>query len=173
MGACSDLVPDQSKWTHEEKVKKAKEAKTKPKDYQRFFDILVEPFNKLAKDLGIVDVVFLLAHAAKESGWLDEENNWLHNPLGLTAGGKDNLGFDSIQQAVDYWRCLYGDKVRNAKSLKDYVTALKGYNTADPKYYDEKGWAGQVKSVEIRIGTYGYERATDGMVRVLRKKDGK
>jgi hypothetical protein len=159
---CQDagsLLPDQSKWTHEDKAKKAKNKA--PGNYQLFFNTLVPRFNNLAKQLQLGDAVFLLAHASWESGWLNEENTWLHNPFGLTAGGHDNLGFDTFEQAVTYWGCKFGPRVRGAKMMKEFMKKLKGYNTADPDYYDEKRWAGQVHSVQKRLTQFGYQRIQD------------
>jgi hypothetical protein len=140
----------------------AKAHKKTALDYATFFKKLVNPFNALAKELDLAEVTFLLAQSALESGWLNIENDWLNNPFGMTAGGKDNLGFDTIEQAIAYWKCLFGDKVRGAESMGDYMGGLKGYNTVNKNYYDQKFWDGMVATVEKKAKENGYSKRQDG-----------
>jgi hypothetical protein len=189
---CSEFIPDgqETRWTHEQRLTKMKEARKKrdhrpPQDYKAFFDLVVGPLNALAKKLQIADVMFLLAQSSKESGWLDEENRWLKNAFGLTMAGGDNLGFDTIQQSVDYWACMFGDRVRGAKTMQQYINGLQGkglpgdkpkgslcdaYNTRDPGYDQIETWDGQIHSVKIRLPVCGYEQALDAGLWVVRKK---
>src|SRR5262249_46487192 len=90
----------------------------------RFFDDLLDPLTNLAQQLGI-DPNLLLALAAHESGWLNADNRLLHNPFGLTQGGKNNLQFDSFQEATDYWGQTFGSKVSEAQSIDDFIDRLQ------------------------------------------------
>jgi hypothetical protein len=112
----------------------------------RFFDDLLEPLTKLAQELGI-DPNFLLSLAAHESGWLNAHNRLLHNPFGLTQAGKNNLQFDSFQDAVDYWGRSFGSKVSDAHSIDEFVNRLQTdqrgeggpgkYNAEDPDWAEK------------------------------------
>jgi RHS repeat-associated protein len=125
----------------------------------RFLDDLLDPLTKLAQQLGI-DPNFLFALSAHESGWLDAHNRLLHNPFGLTQGGKNNLQFDSFQDAVDYWGQRFGSKVSDAQSIDEFINRLQTdlrseggpgkYNIKDPKWADEVRNA--YKSVKNRRG---------------------
>src|SRR5262249_11022666 len=164
-------------WSHKEKGRLAKEAKKvqdsrKPEDYQRFFDTVVEPLNQMARTLQLGDVFYLLALSANESGWLNAENAWLNNPFGLTAGGHDNLGFDSIQQAADYWVCRFGPYVKGVKNRDDFVAGLKnaGYNEDDKDYFTKKRWDEMTFSINKRYAQFGYERFEDKGTWLLKKK---
>jgi hypothetical protein len=193
MAECTEFVPDgqATKWPRATRDAKKNAAKKiinnrSPQDYQKWFDQVVEPLNVLAKKIPIADVMFLLAQSAHESSWLDQENFWLNNPLGVTQAGGLNLGYDSIQQAVDHWECLYADRVRGAKTIQQYINGLQGKGLAGNKkqgelcdaynskkgtvYEDPKYWDKMYTSVKIRMAPYGYERVLDGSVWVLRKK---
>jgi len=170
-------LPDQSKWTHKEKVRLAAEAKKvqdrrKPEDYKNYFDSSVEPLNEMARTLQLGDVFCLLALSANESGWLNVENAWLNNLFGLTAGGKDNLGFESLKQAADYWVCRYGPYVKGVKNRDDFVQGLKnaGYNTVNPDYYTKKKWDDMIFSINKRYSQCGYERYEEKGIWLLKEK---
>lgn len=155
MGACEDRwLPDQSKWSHE---KKAELSKKRGTVNPAFFERLHAPFNRLGRDLKLLDATYVFALAAHESGWLNEENAWLSNPFGLTMAGRDNLGFDSLDQAVSYWKCKYGERVMGARSMDGFVAGLRaaGYNTAEAYFAHDK-WAAQFDSVRRWAGKYGY-----------------
>ncbi len=176
---CSEFLPDQSKWSHENKLKLAGEAKKvenkrKPEDYQHFFDVAVEPLNQLARDLQLGDVFFLLALAAHESSWLNVENDWLNNLFGTTKGGGDNHGYDTIQQGVNYWKCQFGPFVKGVKNMDDFVQGLKNakYNPNEA-YYSMKKWNDMITSIRIRYEKFGYEKVDDKGTWVLRKKTAK
>jgi RHS repeat-associated protein len=112
----------------------------------RFFDDLLDPLASLAQQLGI-DPNLLLALAAHESGWLNAHNRLLHNPFGLTQGGKNNLQFDSFQEAIDYWGQTFGSKVSGAQSIDDFIDRLQTdqradggqgqYNVRDPRWAEK------------------------------------
>jgi hypothetical protein len=157
MGACEEqFLPDQTRWTHEDKVTKAK---VKGVVNRQFFDKLYVLLNALATQLHLADARFLFALSSLESGWLDEENDWLNNPFGMTSNGKDNLGFNSLAQATSYWKCKYADKVEGAATMERFISGLKsiGYNTVNASYYDHDTWDGQLESVTRWGHTYGYE----------------
>lgn len=124
--------------------------------------------NKLARELGLPDARFLYALSSRESGWLNVENTWLHNLFGLTMGGKDNLGFDSIGQAVAYWHCKYDSYVQGKSTMDLFMGGLKKvpYNT-DPSYYDHDKWADQLQSVDKWSARFGYRQVKQDSLIVL------
>lgn len=162
---CKKYLPDQSKWSHAEKLRLSKIVGHANK---AFFDVMHPHLNGLARDLGLADARFLFAHSSLESGWLNTENLWLNNPFGLTMGGKDNLGFDSIGQAVDYWHCKYGSFVQGKSTMDLYMGGLRQvpYNT-NPEYYAHDKWAAQLQSVDKWSGKFGYKQVKEGGLVVL------
>jgi hypothetical protein len=94
----------------------------------------------MAKRLNI-PVEWLLGLAAHESGWLNEHNWPLRNPLGVTNAGGLNLCFNTFQGAIDYWERHIGPAVKGAKSVDDFLDRLHqfGYNSED------SGWRQLVK----------------------------
>ncbi len=109
---------------------------------KRFYDCLYDKLEAMAKRLEI-PVEWLLGLAAHESGWLDEHNWPLRNPFGLTAGGHNNFCFNTFRSVIDYWEKLYGQRVKGAKTVDEFLDALgktkPEYNSKDPK------WRGEVK----------------------------
>lgn len=169
MGFCEDkYLPAQSKWSHEEKKKLSKKAGTVN---SAFFEKLHALFNRMAKALKLTDATYIFALSSHESGWMNAENTWLNNPFGLTMAGKDNLGFDNLQQAFDYWQCKYGEKVMGAQSMDAFMKGLKnaGYNTADAYFAHEK-WEAQFQSVRRWAGKFNYTtRVEDGTIVIVPK----
>lgn len=155
MGHCEDrYLPRQDRWTHEKK----KELSGKPGTVNpAFFEKLHAPFNRVARELKLADATYIYALSSHESGWLNEENTWLNNPFGLTMAGKDNLGFENLGQAFDYWRCKYGDHVTGAKSMDGFMSGLKlaKYNNAEAYFAHDK-WEAQFQSVRRWAGRYKY-----------------
>ncbi len=103
----------------------------------RFF-ILYPLFEQLAEELD-TDVDFLLAHAALESGWLDTHNTELHNLFGVTRAGGKNLEYPSFEAAIQHWVKLFGDRVRGARTMDEYINGLRfkghaAYNSARSDY---------------------------------------
>jgi len=107
---------------------------------KRFYDALYDKLQAMAKRLNI-PVEWLLGLAAHESGWLNEHNWPLRNPLGVTNAGGLNLCFNTFQGAIDYWERHIGPAVKGAKSVDDFLDRLHqfGYNSED------SGWRQLVK----------------------------
>ena len=108
-----------------------------PDDKQRFFNWLSDPLDKMAKDLGI-NRDFLFALAAKEGGWTQKDLNHnmpLNNPFGVNfianreAAG--NKSYKSIEDATKDWISLFGDRVRGAKTIDEFINGLQ--NPGDGK----------------------------------------
>lgn len=91
----------------------------------RFFNELHDPLTEAAQRLGIPPA-WLMGLSSYESGWLDDHNTRLNNPLGLAKGGADNLTFRSRDEAIRYWESLYGTQVRGAQNPADFVGRLLG-----------------------------------------------
>jgi hypothetical protein len=165
---CSQYLPDQSKWSHAEKHKLSGTAGTANKVY---FDTVHPHINRLARDLSLPDARFLYALSSRESGWLDAENTWLNNPFGLTLGGADNLGFDSIAQAVAYWRCKYGSHVQGKSTMDLVIGGLREarYNP-DEAYYAHDRWAAQLRTVGRWSARFGYQPVEQHGLTVLLPK---
>jgi len=118
-----------------------KDNSSTPEQRKRFYDCLYNRLQAMAKRLDI-PVEWILGLASWESGWLNEHNWPLRNPLGLTAGGHNNLCFNTFLSAVDYWEKHVGPAVKGAKSVDDFLDKLHqfGYNSVD------SGWRNGVKS---------------------------
>ncbi len=111
-----------------------------------FFSDLLGPIKKVAEQYNF-DPNFLLGLAAHESGWMGPHARDLNNPFGLTHGGHNNLSYGSIEQAVNYWAQQFGEKVKGAQSIDDFVNRLQTderaqggtgkYNTQDPNWATE------------------------------------
>ncbi|HTG37077.1 MAG TPA: DNRLRE domain-containing protein [Thermoanaerobaculia bacterium] len=124
-----------------------------------FFSDLLGPVKKLAEKYNF-DPNFLLGLSAHESGWMGQHARDLNNAFGLTRAGGNNLSYDSVQQAVDYWGQHFGEKVRGARSIDDFINRLqtderdKGgtgkYNTVDPDW--DKKVRGGYDAVKRRRG---------------------
>jgi hypothetical protein len=169
---CKQYLPDQSKWSHADKLERSK---AKGVANATFFHTMFTHLNKLAHDLGLPDSRFLYALSAHESGWLSQENLWLNNPFGMTMGGVDNLGFDSISQAVAYWHCKYGSRVQGKSTMDLFVGGLKEakYNPNEAYYAHDK-WASQLFSVDRWSARFGYvEVKQDGVLVLLPVQDKK
>jgi hypothetical protein len=166
---CQKHLPDQSRWSHAEKLRLSKIVGVVNKAY---FDTMHPHLNQLARDLSLPDSRFLYALSSHESGWMNRENTWLNNPFGLTMGGADNLGFDSIAQAVDYWHCKYGSHVQGKSTMDLFVGGLREahYNPNEPYYAHDK-WAAQLRSVDRWSKTFGYQHVEkDGVIVLILKE---
>lgn len=71
---------------------------------------------------------FLMALSSMESGWLDPHNQDLHNLFGVTKAGGNNLNFPTYQKAADFWIDNFGDNVRGAKTMDDFVAGICGFD---------------------------------------------
>lgn len=162
---CKKYLPVQDKWSHAEKEKLSKLAGNANK---AFFDAVYAHINGLARDLALPDARFLYALAAHESGWLNKENTWLNNPFGMTMGGKDNLGFDNIAQACDYWECKFGQHVKGKKTMDQFVAGLKlaKYNPNEA-YYAPAKWEAQLRSIDKWSAKFGYKQEKQDGVNMI------
>jgi len=102
---------------------------------KRFFDRLYASLSRLAASLGLPED-YLLGLSAYESQYDNNHNMALHNPFGLTAAGGNNLRFKSVDDAVKYWKGLYGDQVQGATSAANFVQRLEGKLNGTPV----EGW---------------------------------
>jgi hypothetical protein len=119
-----------------------------PPDKRRFFDWLLTPLTKLAKELD-TNSDFLLAHAAKEAGWTMgnlDHNQPLNNPFGVNrinskGQAAGNVKYSSLDAALDDYKQRYGH-LKGAKTMEDFAYRVKHlpdgrvYNT-NPKYEGE------------------------------------
>jgi hypothetical protein len=162
---CKKYLPEQTKWSHTEKLRRSKIVGHANKTY---FDTMYTHLNALASDLSLPDARFLYALSSHESGWMNDENTWLNNPFGLTMGGADNLGFNSIGQAVDYWSCKYMTRVQGKSTMDLFIGGLKAahYNP-NPEYYAHDKWAAQLQSVDKWSARFGYKQETQNDLVVL------
>ncbi len=122
--------------------------------HDAFFKDMVEPATKLATQYNF-DPAFLLALSAYESGWLDPHNRGLNNAFGLTRAGRRNLQFSSIEASVNYWGRRFGEKVKDASSIDDFINKLQTdersrggfgkYNTLN------ENWATDLKKVYYTV----------------------
>ena len=125
----------------------------------RFFDQLYAPLRGLATSLGLPEN-YILGLSAYESFYYENHNLALKNPFGLTHAGKDNLQFKSVDEAVAYWKSLYGDQVRGATSPQDFAQRLEGAVNGKPvpgwhKYNDvKKDWENEVVNTINSIGMH-------------------
>ncbi len=110
-----------------------------PVDFQKFFDTYLPYVDPMADQLD-TDPDFFLALIAKEDTWgTDEHNRLLNNYFGVTYAGKDNQGYDSPEQARQYWINTFGANVKGATDIDDFIAGLKkdSYNTEDKNYYPD------------------------------------
>jgi RHS repeat-associated protein len=104
-----------------------------PSHIRNFFNELGNIFNYLKEKTG-ADVNHFAALSSYESGWLNQHNQGLHNPFGLTKGGGRNLNFGSYKEAADLWLKTFGDKVRGSRTIEEFATNLQkppSYNTVN------------------------------------------
>ena len=108
-----------------------------PDNVKRFLENkeLMKVINGAAKSLG-VDVNFVLAHSAYESGWGGEHAQDLNNSFGLTHGGGRNIKFDSAQDGANMYITIVDSYIHGVKSMGDYITGIRGagYNATNPNY---------------------------------------
>lgn len=98
---------------------------------RRFFDWLLTPLAKLAKDLD-TNRDFLLAHAAREAGWQMKDldhNIPLNNPFGSNyinnkGQAAGNMKFSSLDAALDYYKTKY-NHIKGAKTMEDFAHRVK------------------------------------------------
>jgi hypothetical protein len=115
--------------------------------HKRFFDQLHKPLSDLATRLGVPES-YIIGLPAYESGYLDDHNQALNNPFGLTHGGGNNLNFPTVDDAVKNWEKLYGQQVKGATSPEDFVGRLQGKLDGNPV----NGWDQQVLGTINSIG---------------------
>jgi len=110
-----------------------------PPNVRKFFKDLDVLLNGLANDLN-TSVLFLEALSSLESGWYNTHNRSLNNPFGLTRAGGRNLSFPNVQAAIDYWNQDWGDAVRGAQTMDQFIQDLEGgkrkYNDVTKDYSD-------------------------------------
>jgi hypothetical protein len=128
-----------------------------PQRNNRFFNVLDARLGDLADSLALPRN-YLRGLAAHESGYYDDHNLGLANPLGLTKAGGPNLAFPSVDDAIAYWRQLYGGQVRGASSPEDFAQRLLGRRDGAKvsgwnQYNDEdKRWPQKVVNTINSIG---------------------
>lgn len=83
-----------------------------------------------------VNVNFVIAHSAYESGWGGAHAQELNNYFGLTKGGGRNLSFDSVQAGADKYVSIVDSKVHGAKTMDAFISGIRGagFNAVNPKY---------------------------------------
>jgi hypothetical protein len=129
--------------------KKAKEQKSTsdscPPEKRRFFNWLDGPLGQMAKDLNTTKTL-MLTMAVKEAGWTARDldhNEPLNNPFGVNrinnrGQAAGNIKYSSLDEATRYWKQRFGDRVRGAQSVDDFLKGLQHptqgqpYNSADP-----------------------------------------
>ena len=118
-----------------------------PPEKRRFFNWLVDPLSKMAQDLNTTTTL-MLTMAAKEGGWTKgdlDHNQPLNNPFGVNfinnqGQAAGNVGYSSLDPAIQYWEQRYGDRVQGTQSIDTFLKGLqhppKGdpYNSKDPNY---------------------------------------
>jgi RHS repeat-associated protein len=128
-------------------VQPAGAASSCPPEKQRFFDWLSEPLGRMGDDLNVPEPL-LLTEAAKEGGWTTKDlnhNQPLNNPFGVNSickGGAacGNVGYDSLDAAINDWESKFGDRVQGVDTPDDFAYGLQHpdrgqpYNSADPNY---------------------------------------
>ena len=102
---------------------------------KRFFDLLDRPLSDLAGSLGIPSS-YILGLSAYQIGYYNDHNVGLNDPCRLTAGGGNNLSFDSITSPVSFWNVQYGSQVQGATSPSDFTQRLEGVLDGQPM----SGW---------------------------------
>jgi hypothetical protein len=127
----------------------------------RYFESVYPFIHEMAQRLH-VNENWILALSAHESGYLEAHNYGLNNPFGLTHGGGSNVGYSSIEAAMKYWEDKYGDDVRGATSMSDFLYRLlhlkngATYNKADPNWKNKI--SGALESVSGRKEAWLEER---------------
>jgi hypothetical protein len=108
-----------------------------PASVQRFLENkeLMKVIKATAEKLG-VDVNFVIAHSAYESGWGGAHAQELNNYFGLTHGGGRNIKFDSVQAGADMYVSIVDSKVHGAKTMDSYISGIRGagFNAINPRY---------------------------------------
>ncbi|MEJ0071202.1 MAG: hypothetical protein WDO24_23425 [Pseudomonadota bacterium] len=132
----------------------------------RFFDALDSRLADAAASLGLPRH-YVQGLAAFESGYYDDHNRGLSNPLGLTRAGKNNLSFSSPDDAIAYWKQLYGPQVQGATSPEDFARRLLGQLNGKPvpgwnRYNAGDDWAGNmvgtINSIDRHRQTWDSQR---------------
>ncbi|MDC8012568.1 SpvB/TcaC N-terminal domain-containing protein [Tahibacter soli] len=116
-----------------------------------FFEDLYEPLKEMAKGLELEED-WMLALSSYESGWYNSHNRGLNNPFGLTKAGGANIKFSSPQAAINLWINTFGNQVRSAGSIDEFITNLlsppRVYNTENKKWSSDV--KGQVETIKLR-----------------------
>lgn len=91
---------------------------------------------KSTADKLVVNVNFVIAHSAYESGWDGENAQELNNYFGLTKGGGKNLTFDSVQAGADKYVSIVDSHVHGAQTMDAFIAGIRGagFNAVNPKY---------------------------------------
>jgi hypothetical protein len=125
----------------------------------QFFNTLDAKLSRLSDELGLPRE-YIEGLSAHESKYWGEHGEELNNPFGLTQAGHNNLRYQSVDDAIAYWKKQYGDQVRGATSPEDFVQRLQGkkngvrqkgwhqYNVKDPAW--EAKVLGMITSVKRR-----------------------
>jgi hypothetical protein len=111
-----------------------------PADKRRFFNWLADPLRKMAQDLNTTPTL-VLTHAAKEAGWTNanlDHNQPLNNPFGVNKikNGKaaGNIGYPSLDAAIDYYKTRFGSNVGGSRTADDYINALEHPPNGQPPF---------------------------------------
>ena len=108
-----------------------------PPHVRKFFNEVGEIANHMKEQTG-ADVNHFLALSSYESGWLNQHNQGLKNPFGLTQAGGRNLSFGSYREAADLWLKMFGDKVKGSRTIEEFTTNLQkppAYNSVNKDWY--------------------------------------
>jgi hypothetical protein len=93
----------------------------------------------MAKDLGTTKTL-MLTQAAKEAGWTKDSldhNQPLNNPFGVNrinnkGQAAGNIKYSSLDDAIQYWKQRFGDRVRGTQTADDYINGLERPTKGDP-----------------------------------------
>ena len=106
-----------------------------PPNVKAFFQALGPTINQMATNLN-VDPNFIFALSAYESGWYGSHAQSLNNPFGLTHAGGNDVAYDSIAQAAQYWENHVGPDVQDDQSMSQFIQDLRneGYISVNGSY---------------------------------------
>lgn len=109
----------------------------------------------MANSIG-VNVNYIMALSAYESGWDGPHAQDLNNLFGLTNAGGNDLTFGSYQASANYWVQHYGSTVAGASSIGAFVNDLLaiGYNQNINGDYYTTIVGGTLSNGKHTIGVY-------------------
>lgn len=139
VGAISSLlaqkIPGQKGGKKPGKEPKPKATPDPCGDDKRNFYKQTDLFKSMASQMN-TDYRFIMAHAAHESGWLNQHNRNLNNLFGLTRGGGRNIKYSSLQEGANYYVKTYSKFLNGSKTMDEYVQNLRKipYNSVTSDY---------------------------------------